>query len=141
MNIQLLNKLATFLETTPIPNFNMVPYVVGFMPNDLVLYVTGVLNVLPPEACAIGCGPAAGIPLLPEEIQYGTSPMWGKYLDRFTDVYFQQSWIMSPQWQYTDPGQAAAAARIRYLLVNGDVPPGYQFPETSYIPFYKEFVR
>lgn len=141
MNYANLNKLATFLEHNSIPTFAMESYVEGMTRDDLRLYVSGVLNVIPPKACAVGCGPAAGVFATPNDYTPYGEFMWGVYQQKFVTERHQVLWIAAPQWNHIDPTQSGAAARIRYLLVHGHPPQGFEVPNPDMVPLYQEFVR
>ena len=90
-------------------------------------------------ACAVGHGPAAGIPVK-EFDQFGVN--WDRYSDRvfINNHQFQNDmewdWMFSGDWEFADNTPQGAAKRIRYFLQNG-LPKGFD----SYGDDYQDFVE
>jgi hypothetical protein len=119
-----LRKLATHLENLPkdYEHFDMGVYFdhngsnhthEGFNPNTC-----GTV------ACAVGHGPAAGIPVDVEEFyDDGKRIYWNEYgIRSFADDYNEYKFMFSGAWAYVDDTPHGAAARIRYVLDENPVP-------------------
>ncbi len=109
MNKENLKKLADYLDTLP-------PDYIGF---DMTFFQCGTVG------CAVGHGPAAGIPRKYDE-------PWVFYSQR---VFIEGSkpndnlhwgWCFSGSWSRVDNSIKGAVMRIRYLIEHGDVPPWYR---------------
>lgn len=95
------------------------------------------LNNCGTVACALGHGPAAGIPLAKSHIATkrikGQTIVTGidfeSYCKLFTRGETQPEWdfLFSGDWKGVDDHHWGAAARIRYLLDNESVPGHYDF--------------
>lgn len=90
------------------------------------------LNNCGTVACALGHGPAAGIPLAKAHLQTKkvkgvsivTDINFGAYSKRFVTNQYSREWdfLFSGDWAGTDDHHWGAAARIRFLLDKGGVP-------------------
>lgn len=110
-------------------------------------------------ACAVGHGPSAGI-LFPESMinTYNSfrfyaglvpadapTPDWGGYTDKFfcdrDGLLFE--WMFGGDWSYVDDTHRGAAARIRYVLAQEEIPD--EFEDSSecteeMVELYQEYV-
>lgn len=87
-------------------------------------------------ACAVGHGPAAGLLFTLDEMPDGASPDWGLYSQRFADESSSEwLWMFSGTWSNIDNSHRGAAARIRYLLNDGEMIPreGYLHPDDFHL--------
>lgn len=115
-----LDKLATYLEALP------ADYAHFGMNN----YHTGSDPLQPAEcgtvACAVGHGPAAGVALSEDEIDWDGQPSWDDYSARaLISVRTSDKewlWCFSGEWVYCDNTHHGAAKRIRYLLAGMAMP-------------------
>lgn len=94
---------------------------------------------LPPDehecgttACALGCGPDAGIPISESDF------FWSHYGERISGVdWLGSKWLFmfSGGWANTDNTRQGAARRIRYVAEHGKAPDGWTyetpFPEAQ----------
>lgn len=90
------------------------------------------LNNCGTSACALGHGPAAGIPLAKSHIETErmngasivTGINWGAYTRNFLPCENDMDWefLFGGDWAYFDNHHWGAAARIRYVLDNGGIP-------------------
>lgn len=116
MNRKNLEKLAAYLEKLPTNyrhfsmwDFSRVDGVETSDYSDLIKYPSECGAV----ACAVGHGPAAGIPA-----RHGED--WNEYSDRMFDLFEDDwQWCFSPLWLTVDDTPQGAAKRIRYLLEHG----------------------
>jgi hypothetical protein len=86
-------------------------------------------------ACAVGHGPAAGIP--PAE-----DANWNAYCERvFGLVVHHQpwKWCFGPAWAGYDNTPQGAAARIRYLLARGCAPHQFAHPGWRWLSEYAPY--
>lgn len=117
MNIANLEKLAAYLESLPddYEYFDMFDFF--WIKEQYSGYTRPEVAGLPGDcgavACAVGHGPAAGIPA-----HYGEG--WNRYSERVFDLPdMAWDWCFSDAWKKVDNTPHGAAARIRYLLANG----------------------
>lgn len=125
MNRTNLTKLSTYLAALPIgyDHFNMDHYFVDGNRKTADTPVT-IAEVVPSAcgavACAVGHGPAAGIPISPKHTS------WNVYsetvFDMATDT-LEWEWCFSDIWSEYDNTPQGAAHRINWLLQYGE-PPG-----------------
>lgn len=114
MNVENLTRLATYLEQPALKlDFHMEQFCtrqgLSYRPIEWQCGTVG---------CAVGHGPAAGIAPLPNE-------SWPAYAERvFMLDQRKWLWCFSPHWSHIDNTAVGAAARIRYLLHYGQLPPG-----------------
>lgn len=90
------------------------------------------LNNCGTSACALGHGPAAGIPLAKSHIEKQrvngasivTGIKWGEYTKNFLSCTTDMDWefLFGGMWSEYDNHHWGAAARIRFLLDNGGIP-------------------
>lgn len=148
MNRENLEKLAAYLEALP-PDY-------GSFRMDIFMSEAGEHRLAdghdPYEcgtvACAIGHGPAAGIPLNEEEIKIlrsadgriGFHHMWEDYSDR---VFFDSNvhdlwwtWCFSGLWSRVDDTPQGAVKRIRWLLDGKPLPPLEDFYTAKAVKLY-----
>lgn len=116
MNVENLEKLASYLEGLPTDyeHFDMFDF---FWVKNGGGYMYPDEAPLPPEcgavACAVGHGPAAGLPALEGE-------SWSHYSDRVFDLgETSWNWCFSDRWKKVDNTPQGAAKRIRYMLEHG----------------------
>lgn len=114
MNRANLEKLAAYLEALPADyrHFDMSSYFLiegrGTVYAD---YYAGRCGTV---ACAVGHGPAAGIPSLVSD-EY-----WTEYADRVFDLTEEEfTWCFDGAWSIVDDTHHGAAKRIRHLLEHG----------------------
>jgi hypothetical protein len=116
MNRDNLETLAAYLEGLPADyqHFNMNVYV---MKDDrLFNYASGApfAGACGTVACAVGHGPAAGIPAKLEE------EWWTDYARRVFELKgCENDWCFAGLWVNVDNTPHGAAKRIRYLLDHG----------------------
>ncbi len=136
-----LAKLATYLESLPADyrHFDMSWWFHG----SSASYASGALSV--PEcgtsACALGHGPAAGIPLR-DAIMPNGRISWDRYKRQFVPAatssaarwpeQLTELWLFGGSWAKYDNSVAGAAARIRYYLENGGIPKGFDGRLTNF---------
>jgi hypothetical protein len=111
VNRENLAKLADYLQR-PLPiDFDMEYYGLDSSGGD-VLYPSKAPSC-GTVACAVGCGPYAGI--APEPVEG-----WRAYSDRVFDLNAPAwLWLFSTDWSEIDNTPQGAAARIRWLLDKG----------------------
>lgn len=140
-----LDKLATYLEGLPedYAHFRMWMWITGASEEGQIRYArrNGGVASCGTAACAAGHGPAAGVLVPPRFICSGTV-WWRQYaLEMFVggDVH-KEIWVFGGTWDGVDGGHYAAAARIRYLLDNGEPPEGMgSFADSQFIPLYAPY--
>lgn len=119
MNRENLEKLATYLESLPkdYDRFDMSVYMdvpgsePGVWPSSMRIQDAPCGSV----ACAVGHGPAAGIPFSHEDAQ-----CWALYGDRVFGLSEREwPWCFGYSWVNADNTPHGAAARIRYMLACG----------------------
>jgi len=136
-----LKTLASYLATLPadyeqfdMANFAEGPYVnMGvdedgdIIPGRQCLYPAQSTEVCGAVCCALGHGPAAGIPALKADTTYGYES-WQKYQTRVFNLYRQNEddtdtdewvWCFGPGWTRVDNTPLGAAKRISYMLEHG----------------------
>lgn len=155
-----LHKLADYLDSLPADyeHFGMQTYYSGpgvFVAHDL--YVNAprdFFTVCGTVACALGHGPAAGIPFTERDFgecigERTTGAIdFDKYMEKFTgdDAW---EWLFSDEWAEVDNHHYGAAARIRFVLDKGWVPadenqicpkatPGARIDEEA-VSLYREY--
>lgn len=103
-----LLKLAEYLERPQLQaKFDMRAFTQ--FPEDAFTPMTECGSV----GCAVGHGPYAGVPKLPDEF-------WDQYSERaFTDDSNEWRWLFSFRWRSADNTPFGAASRIRWLLDKG----------------------
>ena len=114
-NIENLNTLATYLEQLPegYEHFDMKYYFVVQGRRLAYLVSEPKLESCGTVACAIGHGPAAGIPIKPEEL-------WGVYCARVFGLSGSAwTWCFGEEWVHVDNTPQGAAKRIRHYLTYG----------------------
>ena len=123
-----LEKLATYLEKLP----------KDYEHFDMSLFFSDERNTKklddPPGcgavACAIGHGPAAGIPLGPKDIwteaYYWPQVHWFEYSIREFGGGQGSYWLFDIGWEDSQPTHRDAAARIWYYLDNDGPPKGFK---------------
>lgn len=123
MNRENLEKLASYLESLPTgyKHFGMKTFVeqggMSFEQADRSPMAGDCGTV----ACAVGHGPAAGIPPLPID---GDADCWGEDWFEYSDRVFglndpEWTWCFSGSWQMIDNTHHGAAKRIRHMLAHG----------------------
>jgi len=113
MNRENLEKLASYLEELPedYNHFGMDWYFTiddnWYFPEKATNFTCGTV------ACAVGHGPAAGLPGYKGED-------WDSYSERvFQLPYLEWCWCFSGHWSEVDNTPHGAAKRIRYLMAHG----------------------
>jgi hypothetical protein len=151
-----LLKLADYLEALPAnyEHFNMAYYARHFGGCDIGAGDGGALPATAPEkflsncgtiACAVGHGPAAGIPMQKSEyeaverdpVNHGID--WDSYAERVFGANLDGNlwhFLFSASWRFIDNTALGAAARIRYVLERG-LPERWEF-ETAR-PLYEDY--
>jgi len=116
MNRENLEKLASYLEGLPTnyQHFGMQ----SFLCQDGHLYsyadTAPIAGDCGTVACAVGHGPAAGIPAV-----HGNES-WNAYAERAFDLNHDQwLWCFDGDWMHVDDTSQGAAKRIRHLLEHG----------------------
>lgn len=140
-----LAKLATYLESLPRDYCEHFFHMASFATLPL-FNGTATASVCPPPenlipdtdhtgykcgavACAVGHGPAAGIPPLLGESWMGYClRAFGTSTAGRNDTAWE--WLFSSTWEMTDSTAKGAAARIRYFLDHG-VPADYKYMQSS----------
>lgn len=113
MNIENLTILANHLDTVKPETFGM---------RDFLSDTAGVsLSPLSREcgtvACAVGHGPAAGLPVEPEDCND-----WFVYSKRVFGLEIEGpewDWCFGPEWHFVDNSPTGAARRIRHVIEYG----------------------
>lgn len=157
-----LLKLATYLETLPDDHkeFDMRHFV-DWQSNPLdskadtaarLAYATGAqpLHECGTAACALGHGPAAGIPFTEKYglVQSGTVtyPDWSKYSKAFVGNHNHRDheavweFLFSSLWEDHDNQPRGAAGRIRYLLDGNQIPEDIDDKNAFDIELYENYV-
>jgi len=129
MHASNLDKLATYLEALPenYAHFNMGVYLtVRYYSAVAAEWVyaqnpQALIHECGTVACALGHGPAAGVPAL------ATSHLGIEWYDyailQFVDEESDQfDWLFSGSWGDIDNTPHGAAKRIRYLLADKEIP-------------------
>jgi hypothetical protein len=128
MNRENLDKLATYLESLPadyehfdMSRYLLIPGGIGSIAAELAYGADPtILNNCGTAACALGHGPAAGIPA---ELEPGYGIDWDQYAEEnFTEDGNVHDWLFSSFWDGVDDTHQGAAARIRYILDGNEVP-------------------
>lgn len=127
MNIKNLTKLADYLDALPddYDHFEMSEFFLGPSNTGYTDFSCGTV------ACAIGHGPAAGLPLTPADLDSVNKPRWGAYSEWVTGVAVlsrEWDWLFSAAWWEYDNTPKGAAARIRYLIQHREVPEEFTSP-------------
>lgn len=125
-----LVKLADYLESLPksYKHFEMKSYFIrnGITRADEVRYAkkNGGLDQFPcgTVACAVGHGPSAGVLFRPGDIDVWGEPNWNFYSRRFCYHGAAFIFMFGSDWSRVDNHHWGAAARIRYILEDGEVP-------------------
>ena len=135
--IRNLERLAAYLDTLPpdYAHFDMVTFVqvsAGATYHDQVEYARGastrLLSVCGTVACAVGHGPAAGVPFAPSHIighqsdWTGYQLDWTAYSRQFCPVGLVFTFLFGEEWTFLDNTPQGAAARIRYVLAGRPLP-------------------
>jgi len=147
MNVPNLEKLAAYLESLPADyaHFNMGNFMIGRVAD----YLQDGQMHCGTAGCAVGHGPAAGIPLSAEQVQKISRKINGWDASDIWQAYSETNFIPSgtPEWEWCfgggwtniDDTPHGAAKRIRWLLA-GNSPPqiededGVPWPfDTSYV--------
>lgn len=120
MNRANLEKLAAYLESLPADyqHFGMAT----FCENHGMTFER--VNHAPEPtdcgtvACAVGHGPAAGLPAIEDDEGMGED--WYDYSDRVFELTDPEwMWCFCGAWKATDNTHQGAAKRIRYMLEHG----------------------
>lgn len=148
-----LEKLATFLEGLPedYQHFNMVTFAchngtceVDFTADNFAKHPKELLENCGTVACALGHGPAAGVPVGRLFLNRASLAYSGIDWDKYAKVRFginredqgyqndgtfrwqcgNKLWqfLFGPYWEETDNTPHGAAARIRFVLDGNDLP-------------------
>lgn len=132
MNRENLEKLASYLEGLPADydHFEMATYFRQdrrTINDPLQAPLAGACGTV---ACAIGHGPAAGIPA-EETAMEG----WEDYSDRVFELSCnEETWCFSSCWRWVDNTPHGAAKRIRYMLERG-VPSDSDYQRRGWAPY------
>lgn len=134
MNTENLSKLATFLDELPedYRQFGMADFTNQWMsPEELKQYQTDpTYNPCGSAACAVGHAPAAGIKVDPSTITqqildgYSTD-IWDAYVQAAFGIKFDSTafeFMFGGGWADHDNTPKGAAARIRYVVANNNIP-------------------
>jgi hypothetical protein len=116
MNRDNLEKLAAYLEQLPedYSHFGMMNYMAVKQFTYPYTSSAHLIDACGAVACAIGHGPAAGIP------RKGDYEYWSTYSHRVFDLRINEfDWCFSSTWMVVDDTPNGAAKRIRYLLEHG----------------------
>lgn len=100
-------------------------------------------------ACAVGHGPAAGIPLGRTFVDRHTTAWsglksttidWDGYSGRNFAPHFESAWqwMFGGDWGSIDNTAQGAAARIRYVLKHGDAPDDFITPRRRFRQLYAD---
>jgi hypothetical protein len=117
MNRANLEKLAAYLEQLPedYSHFGMMNYMAVKQFTYPYTSSAHLIDACGAVACAIGHGPAAGIP------RKGDYEYWSTYSHRVFDLgYDDFDWCFCAEWLLVDDTPHGAAKRIRYLLEHGE---------------------
>lgn len=148
MNRENLTKLANFLMTLPDdqPDFDMKNFYSG---DGVTAYVKEPHIPCGSTACAVGWGPAAGIPLDPKYLtddRVEPVDWWAYYQEVFglsqRHTYDEWEWCFSGEWGWggVDNTPRGAAARILYML--DDNPVDSQWVGNSdYVEVYQHYKK
>lgn len=124
INVENCTRLAEYLESLPedYDRFTMETFFMkadGREPSLPTLNPGPAMHVCGTAACAIGHGPAAGVPV-------GRATSWMEYSENFAPVLSNEwDWMFAASWNDVDDTHRGAAARIRYLLDGNEVPEGF----------------
>jgi hypothetical protein len=116
MNRTNLDKLATYLEGLPADyrHFGMSAYMQSVDRAHFFINQAPLAGSCGTIACAVGHGPAAGIPA-----DEGTV-WWTDYGEKAFQLAPEEwAWCFDSQWTVVDNTPHGAAKRIRYLLDHG----------------------
>ena len=154
-----LMRLAIYLDSLPknYKEFDMSDYfsgkkddALGKLEKKYALYNGGVAKC-GTNACAVGHGPSAGIPvprdLIKKEYSYTRGDCWeidwSTYSDLFTDrVAGLFEWMFGSDWSAVDNHHYGAAARIKYILMGREIPDDEDYkvyPRVEHVRLYDEF--
>lgn len=153
-----LEKLAAYLEALPVTyeHFDMEGYASNIKLTDFdhVMYSdpSAATVTCGTVACAVGHGPAAGIPLLEKHLVVIPSLTggaayhdidWDDYSENFAPTGDRDwAWMFSSSWASIDNSPFGAAARIRYYLDRG-MPEGFGYicaNWSDFIPLYEPYL-
>lgn len=93
-------------------------------------------------ACAIGHGPAAGIPLLPSEVDEDEGINWALYTERAFGIYTFTNdfdFLFGGGWTRHDNTPRGASARIRYYLAGEKIPDLTYESEMDHVDTYARY--
>lgn len=154
-NRKRLEKLATYLESLPedYQHFGMETYLDAFDGDGSKAEAeyarrNGGVPSCGTSACAVGHGPAAGIYMPPRMIspsRYRTDSFiinWDDYSLLFTGEERTNTdrweWLFGGAWDDHDGHHWGAAARIRYVLADREIPYGGD-ADDEHVALYQEF--
>lgn len=141
MNRDNLTRLADYLDSLPqgYKHFQMDSFFAhknGFDTSDIPK--KPVPTRCGTVACAIGHGPAAGVPV-------GEHTDWEEYAAaNFIPISAEYYWCFAALWAHYDDTPQGAAARIRYLLDGNEVPnkdERWLHPKSEYVTLYERYLQ
>jgi hypothetical protein len=152
-----LDKLATYLERLPkrYRHFDMDQYIVSDDAEKVSQYAlhNGGVPSCGTVACAVGHGPAAGILFKKEMVTRYSSGGWRVDWNAYSTLFLPADplsegrwsderlfdWLFGDGWSLSDNHHYGAAARIRYLLAEGQPPAGFAKPGRAHQALYAPY--